>query len=276
MIHSVDFSPFAFANALIAAFIALPSCARASSVNAAPCVATAASLSASTSIATTFAPKACAIWTQYPPTPPAPTTTARVPGATPARHTAWYGVVSASATIDTSASVRPTFASRASSTSHSPRPGTTMCEANPPSMSLPGIFCARQMGASPRRQRSHSPHGSTAGTITALPIQPSAPVPGRDDAPADLVAERERQWTVGPHAVVVVAEIGVAHAAAGDRDDDFACARRGREGDALQWRLHRGHDPPAGFDAHAATPPGCSLSGQGKDPAGGYCGITVP
>ena len=106
-----------------------------------------------------------------------PTTTARLPGATPARRTAWYGVVSASATIDTSARPSPAAASRCSSTAHSPRPGTTMCEAKPPWMSLPGIFWARQIGARPRRHRSHSPHGSTAGTITALPSQPSAPAP---------------------------------------------------------------------------------------------------
>ncbi len=102
---------------------------------------------------------------------------ARLPGATPARRTAWYGVVSASATIDTSASVNPALPSRASSTAHSPRPGTTMCEAKPPWMSLPGIFCLRQIVEKPRLHRSHSPHGSTAGTITALPSQPSAPAP---------------------------------------------------------------------------------------------------
>ena len=101
-----------------------------------------------------------------------------------------------------------------------------MCEANPPWMSLPGIFCARQIGARPRWQRSHSPHGSTAGTITALPIQRFGAGAGRDDAAADLVAERQRQRMVGPHAVVEVAEVGVADAAAGDRDDDLAGTRR--------------------------------------------------
>ena len=64
MSHSVGRSPFCFANAPIAAFIALPSCARASSVSAAPWCAIASSLAASTSIATTFAPNARAICTQ--------------------------------------------------------------------------------------------------------------------------------------------------------------------------------------------------------------------
>jgi hypothetical protein len=52
-----------------------------------------------------------------------------------------------------------------------------MCEAKPPWMSLPGIFCARQMVARPRLHRSHSPQGSTAGTITDLPSHSIAPGP---------------------------------------------------------------------------------------------------
>ena len=58
MNHSVARRPFCFANALIAALIALPSSARASSVSAAPWCAIAASLSSSTSMATTLAPNA--------------------------------------------------------------------------------------------------------------------------------------------------------------------------------------------------------------------------
>ncbi len=64
MSHSVERSPFSLAKAPIAAFIALPSCARASSVSAAPWCEIASSLAASTSIATTAAPKARAICTQ--------------------------------------------------------------------------------------------------------------------------------------------------------------------------------------------------------------------
>ncbi len=55
--------------------------------------------------------------------------------------------------------------------------------AKPPWMSLPGIFCARQMVARPRWHRSHSPQGSTAGTMTALPIQASAPAPAPSTRP---------------------------------------------------------------------------------------------
>ena len=48
----------------------------------------------------------------------------------------------------------------AGSTRHSPREGPTTWDANPPWMSLPGIFWPRQIGARPRSQRSHLPHGS--------------------------------------------------------------------------------------------------------------------
>ena len=156
-------------------------------------------------------------------------------------------------------------------------------------MSLPGIFCARQIGASPRRQRSHSPQGSTAGTITALPIQRFGAGAGRDDAAADLVAERQRQRVVGPHAVVVVAEVGVADAAAGDGDHDFAGARLRAKRRALERRIDRGHQPAVGFDAHRGPLPpviggGCmsahasgsvaALTGRAAPEANS--GITVP
>ncbi len=58
-----------------------------------------------------------------------------------------------------------------------------MCEAKPPWMSLPGIFWPRQMVASPRLHRSHSPHGSTAGMITDLPSHFSAPAPASTTRP---------------------------------------------------------------------------------------------
>jgi hypothetical protein len=92
-------------------------------------------------------------------------------------------VVSASATIDTCGSVSPALARRCSSTGHSPRAGTTMWVPKPPWMSLPGIFWLRQMVARPRRQRSHSPQGSTAGTMTALPSHASAPAPAATTRP---------------------------------------------------------------------------------------------
>ncbi len=49
--------------------------------------------------------------------------------------------------------------------------------AKPPWMSLPGIFCCVQIVPRPRRHRSHSPHGNTAGTMTALLSQACAPGP---------------------------------------------------------------------------------------------------
>ena len=81
------------------------------------------------------------------------------------------------AAMTVSSSMASVLASRASSTGQRPRAGTTMWLAKPPWMSLPGIFCARQIGASPRRHRSQLSQGSTAGTITARPSQASAPSP---------------------------------------------------------------------------------------------------
>ena len=74
---------------------------------------------------------------------------------------------------------------------------------------------------------------------------------GFDDVTADFVAEAERQLVLGAHAVVVVAEVGVADAAAGDFDQHFVGARRA---DVEFHRDHRfargGHHPTNGFDAH--------------------------
>ena len=89
---------------------------------------------------------------------------------------------------------------------------------------------------------------------------------GRDDVPADLVAERQRQRMVGPHAVVEVAEVGVADAAAGDRHHDFAGARVGGEGRALERRLDCRHQPAAGFDAHCDGPPSLRSRGPAASP----------
>ncbi len=59
-----------------------------------------------------------------------------------------------------------------------------------------------------------------------LPADPrGCAVAGRHHRAADLVPERERQRLVGAHAVVEVAEVGVADAAAGHRDEHLAVAR---------------------------------------------------
>ena len=66
---------------------------------------------------------------------------------------------------------------RSSGNSHRKRPGTTTCEAKPPSMWLPGICCFWQTLLLPFLQSSHSPHGNTAGMITFLPTRFSNPAP---------------------------------------------------------------------------------------------------
>ena len=57
----------------------------------------------------------------------------------------------------------------------------------------------------------------------ALPIHASAY--GHDDMAADFVTKAKRQRVIGAHAVIVIAEVGVADAASGDFDYRFA--RRG-------------------------------------------------
>ena len=57
---------------------------------------------------------------------------------------------------------------------------------------------------------------------------------GVDDVAADLVPERQRQFVLGAHAVVIIAEIGVADAAAGDFDQDFIGGR------ACRYRIPSG------------------------------------
>jgi hypothetical protein len=55
---------------------------------------------------------------------------------------------------------------------------------------------------------------------------------------------------IGAHAVVQVAEIGVADAAAGDGDDDFAGSGFGTEIRAGERGVDRRHQPAVGVDAH--------------------------
>ena len=75
--HRVSRQPFFFANSWTAFLSSRPCTSRTLTVNAAPFAAMAASFSGSTSRAATVAPKARAICTAYPPTPPTPTTTAK-------------------------------------------------------------------------------------------------------------------------------------------------------------------------------------------------------
>src|SRR5581483_3581467 len=53
-------------------------------------------------------------------------------------------------------------------------------------------------------------------------VRTNHPLPlGLHHVAADLMAEAKRQRRIGAHSVVVVAEIGVTHAAAGDLDRHF-------------------------------------------------------
>ena len=203
---------------------------------------------------------------------------ARLPGATPARRTAWYGVVSASATIETSASVRPALASRALVDLAEPaaRHDDVRGEA------AVDVVARHLLRAADRRKTALAEvafaarqHGRDDHRLADPALGAGA---GRDDAAADLVAERERQRMVGPHAVVVVAEVGVADAAAGDRDDDLAGTRRGRERRALRAAPSPRSSASGGLRCSCGTaPPRPAPPGRGpKDPAGGYSGITVP
>ena len=160
--RTADFSSFSFEEL-------------ASSISAAPCCAASSSLSWSTSMAITEAPSAAAICTPNPPTPPTPTNTATSSAPKPERRIASKGVVTASATTDRRSRVMP--GGRFSGTGQSPRAGTRTCVANPPSPSLPGMNCRRQMVGWPARQGAQSPQGITAGTITLRPSHFVAPSP---------------------------------------------------------------------------------------------------
>ncbi len=119
---------------------------------------------------------------------------------------------------------------------------------NRPGCRCPASSARGRSSTRPRRHRSHSPQGSTAGTITALPIQTLGARAAGRHASADLVAQRQRQRVVGAHAVVEVAQIGVADAAAGNRNRDLAGPRRGIEGGAHERRVGRAHQPAVGLD----------------------------
>ncbi len=103
--------------------------------------------------------------------------------------------------------------------------------------------------------------------ITARPSQASRAGARGDDAPGNLVAESQRQGMIGAHAVVEIAEIGMADAATGDRHDDLAVGRRRVERLADHRPIRRRHHPPMSLDAlrHApfpvlpppARPPAC-------------------
>ena len=70
-----------------------------------------------------------------------------------------------------------------------------------------------------------------------------------DDAAGDFVAERQRQRMVGAHAVVEIAEIGVADAASGDCDDDLARAGLRGERFSAERRVHRRHHPAVSLNS---------------------------
>ena len=96
------------------------------------------------------------------------------------------------------------------------------------------------------------------------------------DAAGDLVAERQRQRRVGAHAVVVVAEVGVAHAAAGNLDGDFARAGRRVERRADERCAGGGHEPAVGGDGHAWNPRGVPAPGRAAPARTGEIGIRIP
>ena len=76
---------------------------------------------------------------------------------------------------------------------------------------------------------------------------------GRDDASADLVAERERQRMVGPHPVVEIPEVRVAHTAPGNLDHDLAGSGLGAEGRACQRCVDARHLPAIGMRRHGSN-----------------------
>ena len=74
---------------------------------------------------------------------------------------------------------------------------------------------------------------------------------GVDDMATDLMPERERQFMLGAHAIVIIAKIGMADPAAGDFDQDFIGAR------GTDFEFHRDkrlacarHHPTNWFGAH--------------------------
>ncbi|MCZ7565415.1 MAG: hypothetical protein M5U08_17860 [Burkholderiales bacterium] len=89
---------------------------------------------------------------------------------------------------------------------------------------------------------------------------------GRTHPPAHLVPERERQCMVGAHAVVIVAEISVADAAAGDFDHHLARLRRRLERLAHHRRPGRRHQPPVCRCGHRAS---SSVIRQGRSAPSG-------
>ncbi len=175
---------------------------------------------------------------------------ASAPGATPARRTAWYGVVSASATIDTSASVSPALREPRFVDRAQPAPGHDDVRRE----AALDVVARHLLLAADRREAALAQIALAArqhgGNDHGLAHPAFGAGAGRDHVAADLVAERERQRMVGAHAVVEVAEIGVADAAAGDGDHDLARPGFGRECRALERRVRRGHQPAVGFDAH--------------------------
>ncbi len=180
----------------------------------------------------------------------------------PERWTAWKAVETASATTARCRSVNPLDAwsgasgsSPAPGTAHRNRPGSTTRVAKPPSRSLPGMICDRQIVSRPERHSAHSPHGSTAGTTTARPTSAAVSRPGVFDVAADLVAEDQGRRMPCANPIVEETDVGVADAAASD-SDQHVVGRETRDvpRDRAQRRA-RLHHLPAGDRRHGPMPP---------------------
>ena len=83
----------------------------------------------------------------------------------PDRRIASSGVVTASATTDSSGSEIP--AGSSSGTGHSPWLGTVTWVAKPPWPWLPGMNCRRQIVGRPAAQASQAPQGTTVGKVSS-------------------------------------------------------------------------------------------------------------
>jgi len=131
-------------------------------VNGSAVAAMASSFSGSTSRAATVAPKARAICTAYPPTPPTPTTTGNR-RADPRLHHRLVWVVTASATTERSGSARPAAASRTSSRGTVRATGRGCGCGTRPGYRSPASVAGGRSWPCPEVHSSHSPQGMTAG-----------------------------------------------------------------------------------------------------------------
>jgi hypothetical protein len=89
-----------------------------------------------------------------------------------------------------------------------------------------GKDLTRTDGAPRRPARLALPAGDDGGHDDRLSQPRSLSLTGLDHPAADLVAEAERKGAPRRNALVDEAQVGVAHAAAGDLDDDLARSAR--------------------------------------------------